>query len=389
MDTTAQVHGMDGELVASDWPQLTLPELRPLLAEFPTCGEPVRILTVSPRPFSSASVVETTTGHIFVKRHARLVRNAKGLAEEHRFMVHLLAHGASVPRVYTSVSGATAIERGEWTYEVHSIPSGADLYRDTLSWLPFFNPAHARSAGQAIARLHLAAEGFHTPARPVRPLVSSFSIFAAADPAAALESYLAAHPAIATHAAVRRCANEALALLAPFHAELQPLLPSLPALWTHNDLHASNFFWSNESSSAEGSAIIDFGLADRTFAVFDIAQAIERGLIGWLSIVDAGTPLDSAEIHFDQIAALLDGYESIRPLTRAEAASLAPTLALCHAEFALTESDYFLGILHDEDKAPYAYDSYLVGHARWFRTAGQKLLDFLRRWANAHTEAAQ
>jgi Ser/Thr protein kinase RdoA (MazF antagonist) len=389
MSTTAQVHGMDGELIPSDWPPLTLPELRPLLAEFPAWVEPVRILTVSPRPFSAASVVETTAGRIFVKRHARAVRNAEGLAEEHRFMAHLLAHGASVPRVYASVTGATAIERGEWTYEVHSLPSGVDLYRDTLSWMPFFNAAHARSAGQAIARLHCAAEGFCAPARPMRPLVSSFSIFAAADPSAVLERYLAARPALATHAAVRRCASEALDLLAPFHAELHPLLPSLPALWTHNDLHASNLFWSSDSPTAEATAIIDFGLADRTFAVFDIAQTIERGLIGWLSIVSPRAPLDSAEVHFDQIMALLDGYESVRPLSRPEAAALAPTLALCHVEFALTESDYFLGILHAEDKAPYAYDSYLVGHARWFRTAGQKLLDFLRRWANAHTEAAQ
>ncbi|MDR3723204.1 MAG: phosphotransferase [Terracidiphilus sp.] len=389
MNTTAQVHGMDGELIPSDWPPLTLPELRPLVAEFPACGEPLRILTVSPRPFSSASVVETTAGRIFVKRHARLVRNAEGLIEEHRFMAHLLAHDTQVPQVYATRNGATALERGVWTYEIHSIPTGADLYRETLSWLPFFNPAHARSAGAMMARLHLAADGFDAPARPVRPLVSSFSIFATADPTTELNRYLSARPALDTHAAVRRCANEAFDLLAPFHAELHPLLPSLPALWTHNDLHASNFFWSDESPSAEASAIIDFGLADRTFAVFDIAQAIERGLIGWLSIVSPRAPLDSAEIHFDQIAALLDGYESIRPLSRTEAAALAPTLALCHAEFALTESDYFLGILHAEDKAPYAYDSYLIGHARWFRTAGQKLLDFLRRWADRHTEAAQ
>ena len=39
--------------------------------------------------------------------------------------------------------------------------------------------------------------------------------------------------------------TEALALLAPFHAELQAAAPALAPLWTHNDWHASNLFWSD------------------------------------------------------------------------------------------------------------------------------------------------
>jgi len=57
---------------------------------------------------------------------------------------------------------------------------------------------------------------------------------------------------------------------------------------------------------------------------------------------------------------------------------------LCHAEFALSEADYFLAVLHLEDKAAMAYDGWLVGHARWFHSqAGRKLLDALRRRAAA------
>jgi Ser/Thr protein kinase RdoA (MazF antagonist) len=380
---------MDGSLVASDWPALTLEELRPLLAEFPACGRPQRIVTVSPRPFSAASVVETTTGRVFVKRHPLQVRDAEGLAEEHRFLAHLHAHGAPVPQVFVSASGHTAVERGPWTYEVQSIPNGIDLYQDALSWTPFFSLQHAHSAGQALARLHLAAEGCNEPARPVHPLVSSFTIFAAVNPAEELTRYLAARPALAAHTAVRHCAEQALDLLAPFHAELLPLLPALPALWTHNDLHASNLLWSDADASAEATAILDFGLPDRTCAVFDLAQAIERSLVEWLAIVDPNAPPEAAIIHCDQLNQLLSGYESVRPLSRAEAAALAPMAALCHAEFALTETDYFLGTLHDESKAAYAYDSYLVGHARWFHSAGQKLLAALRRRADRHTEAGR
>jgi Ser/Thr protein kinase RdoA (MazF antagonist) len=384
-----QVHGMDGSLVATDWPPLTVEELRPILAEFPSVGAPVRILTVSPRPFSAASVVETTQGRVFVKRHSAGLRNAEGLREEHRFLVHLYIRGASVPQVLETATGDTALECAGSTYEVHTIPTGIDLYREALSWTPFFCVAHARSAGETLAHLHHTAIGFNAPARPVRPLISSFTIFAAADPVGELDRYLAARPVLAAHPRVRNCALEALELLAPFHAELQPLLRHLPALWTHNDLHPSNLLWSSSASNARATATLDFGLADRTFAVFDLAQAIERSLVEWLAIVDLRAPLDGAAIYVDQLDALLAGYQQVRALSRAEAAALAPVTALCHYEFALTEADYFLGIVGSDEKAAYAYESYLVGHARWFRSAGTKLLDAIRRRAEKPTEGAR
>jgi Ser/Thr protein kinase RdoA (MazF antagonist) len=178
--------------------------------------------------------------------------------------------------------------------------------------------------------------------------------------------------------------EEALNLLRPFHEELKPLLPSLPALWTHNDLHASNLFWSDGSPQAHASSIIDFGLADRTNAIYDLAQAIERNIIEWLVLMRDEDHVEDVPVHLDDLWALLDGYERVRPVSRAEAAALAPMLALCHAEFALTEADYFLGVLHSPEKAHVATNDYLVGHARWFSGPGRKkILDPLRRWAEA------
>ena len=88
-------------------------------------------------------------------------------------------------------------------------------------------------------------------------------------------------------------------------------------------------------------------------------------------------------MHLDHLQALLDGYESVRPLAEEEAEALAPMTALCHAEFALTEADYFLGVLHSDEKAHVALIDYLAGHAHWYRsTGGTKLLDAIRRWAS-------
>ncbi len=397
MSATAKAHGMDGTLVEPDWTPLTLPELRTLLREFPSAGQPIGILSVSPRPFSAAGMVQTSRGPVFVKRHHRRVRNREGLLEEHRFLAHLLARGAPVPRVFASASGHTAIEDGEWTYEVHEAAAGVDLYRDALSWTPFRCARHACAAGRSLAQLHRFAQGFDAPRRKVRPLVAGFTIFAAADPAAEMERYLSARPALAAHQAVLACAAQALDLLAPFHARLAPLLPALAPLWTHNDLHASNLLWSDAGEDAHATAIIDFGLADRTNAVHDIAHAIERNVVEWISLVErparppARLPANPEDVpvHFDHLHALLDGYESVRPLEEAEAAALAPITALCHAEFALSESDYFLGVLRAEDRAPMAYDGWLVGHARWFRgPAGRKLLDAIDGWADARAKAS-
>jgi Ser/Thr protein kinase RdoA (MazF antagonist) len=390
MNTTAKAHGLDGRLVEPDWPPLTLGEVRELLSLFPGCGEPVEILSVSPRPFSAASVVATKSGRVFIKRHSRQVRDREGLLEEHRFMQHLREHGALAPRVLATSSGETAIESGAWTYEVHEVPAGLDLYEDAISWTPFRSTAHARSAGEALARLHLASQGFDAPRRKAQPLVAGFTIFAAKDPDAAMKRYLAARPALAEDAVTREGCDEALTLLAPFHASLKPLLSALKPLWTHNDLHASNLLWSDASDEARSMAVIDFGLADCTNAVHDLAQTIERNIVEWLDLIEDSAQGEEVRVHVDHLEALLDGYERARPLSEEEAAALAPMTAICHAEFALTEADYFLSVLHSKEKARMASMDYLVGHARWFRGAGgKKLLDAIGRWAAKRERQAE
>jgi Ser/Thr protein kinase RdoA (MazF antagonist) len=385
MSAAVKAHGMDGTLVEPDWPPLTHAEVRALLSEFSDCGEPIRILWVSPRPLSAACVVEAGGRRVFIKRHHRTVRSREELLEEHRFMNHLHVHGAPVPLVYAATSGETAIEIGEWTYEVHEAFTG-DIYEDALSWTPFRSNAHAYFAGQALAGLHLAAQGFDASRRKAQLLVASFTIFAAEDPGKELRRYLAARPALNDYLLRRGVCNEALDLLAPFHAQLLPLLPALPPLWTHNDLHGSNLFWSDAGNEARVAAIVDFGLSDRSNAVHDLAIAIERNIVEWL-FQKSNAPHEDAPVHLDQLHMLLAGYESLRPLSDEEAAALVPMTALCHAEFALSEADYFLSVLHSEMNTRRACEDYLVGHARWFHGAGgKKLLQALDRWTETRRQ---
>lgn len=389
MKEAAKSHGLDGTMVDPDWAALAIDEVRDVLRNFPAVGEAVAIASTSPRPFSAASIVQTDRERVFVKRHVRSVRDREGLAEEHRFMCHLRARGISVPEVFRTGSGFTAFEYGPWTYEVHQVPAGEDLYEQAVSWTPFQSVEHAHSAGVMLAESHVAAQGFDAPRRKVRPLVASFTIFAAENPAEALEEYLQARPALDQSPLTRRDAEDGLELLAPFHAELKPLLALLPSLWTHNDLHASNLFWSGANRGSRAASVIDFGLADRTNAVYDLVQAIERNMVEWLELMrdpDAG---DRVQVHLGHLWAFLDGYQRVRELSRSEASAVAPMVALGHAEFALTEADYFLRILGSAERARVASSDYLVGHARWFRGPGrQKLLEPLRNWAETQGEQA-
>ena len=391
MNTTGATitHGLDGTLVTPDWPPLTLEEVRGLLRYYPTLGKPLRLLTVSPRPFSAASVVATENGEIFVKRHYCTVRDVEGLREEHLFMDHLRQRGARVARVIPGRSGKTAIRLGEWTYEVHEIPPGIDIYGDAISWTPFRSCEHAYSAGRALAELHMASREFVAPARKPRQLVAGFTIFGARDARQAFDLYVSGRPVLRRYLQARNCREEALALLGPFHAELLPLLPALAPLWTHNDWHASNMMWSDGSVTATPVGVIDFGLADRTNAVHDLAHAIERNMVDWLALLNDPAHPDDIRVHSDHLFGLLEGYESVRPLSGEERLAVAPMTALCHAEFALSETDYFLSVLQSEEKAWYACEGYLVLHARWFSGAGGKLLDDLRGWARKKDQAGQ
>lgn len=381
MMETLKAHGMNKTRVAPDWPPLRLDEVQALLRQFPGCEEPFEILSISPRPFSAASVVNTKRGRVFIKRHHRSVRDRAGLLEEHAFLTHLYARGGPVPRVLSTTKVETAVAMGEWTFEVHEASEGVDIYQDALSWTPFLSRYHAYSAGKSLAQMHLAAEGFAAPARKVQPLVASFSIFADASPAAAMDRYLAARPALAVDADTRKDCAMALELLEPFHTRLQPLLPELKPLWTHNDLHASNLLWSSTNRSARAVRVIDFGLADRTNVVYDLAHMIERNIVEWLELNSEPSASNYVPVHIDHLEAMFDGYQSVRSLSDAEAAALAPMTALCHAEFALTEADYFQGVLHSDTNTRICTNGYLVGHARWYcGPGGQRLLTAIDRW---------
>ncbi|TBU98973.1 phosphotransferase enzyme family protein [Stutzerimonas kirkiae] len=372
-DSKHTAHGLGLEPVEPDWPALEEAEVAGLLARYPRLGSVHAIAWHSPRPFSAAARVASGDTQVIVKRHHRSVRQPAWLDEEHRFVRHLHQHGARVTPPLHDRDGQSAIGLGDWTYEVLPLGQGQDLYRDALSWSPFANAAHARAAGIALGELHRAAEGHAAGARQTPVLVANLRLFGQADPLRAIAAQAGRQPQLARSLAKREWRRDIEETLLPFQRAVQPRLAAQAPLWTHNDWHASNLLWQDDAVAS----VLDFGLADRTFALFDLASAIERNCIPWLEL----KPGARLEVDLDALLALLAGYRQIRPLGRDELLTLADLLPLVHADFALSELVYFESLVGSSASGDLAY-AYLVEHALWFHDReGAELLERLRQLA--------
>ncbi|KZM71248.1 phosphotransferase enzyme family protein [Nocardia terpenica] len=337
-------------MVAPDWPPLTVAEIDGAAA----------IEWRSPRPLSAAARVRMTDGAaVIVKRLPLALRDAAALAEEHAFMTHLRARGIPIPEV-------RAYTRGEFAYEIHALGAGEDRYRGSFSWTPYLSVADAAAAGRMLARMHRAAAGYDAPARRPRPLSAGLCT----DPVATIQRRAAASPALAAFLAARDWRAE----VEPWRVDVAGLEP----LWTHNDWHGTNLLWRGE----EITAVFDFGLANRTTAVFDLATAIERFAVDWISLRDGGP----AHVRADQLAAFLRAYTALRPLTPAEHRALPELFPLVPVEYELSEIDYFLSVLPrpNRENAEIAYRDYILGRLCWARgPAGRNFLELLGRLSAA------
>ena len=382
------VHGMGKELVVPDWSPLTSAEVHTVLARYPQPPGAEMITWRSPRPMSAAGLIRRGGVNLFVKRHHVRVRTAAQLAVEHAFIGHVRARGIPAPAVLRAADGSTATRHGEFVYEVHELAGGLDRYRDALSWTPYTSLGHAHAAGAALARLHGAADRFPLPARSPAVLTGGCEIIVSNDPFAEIKWLADCRPGLAGYLDARPWPGDLTRHVLPAIRRASPLLAALPRQWGHGDWHPSNLTWTTAGPDAVVAGVFDFGLANRAFAVHDLATALERAAVSWLDLADPDEPgPGGAEADLDAIDAFLDGYESVRPLGAAEAVALPEVFPVVHVEYALSEVEYFAHVVGSGADADLAYDGYLLGHAAWFGTPdGAAVLDHLRRRARARVQ---
>ncbi|NYF34854.1 phosphotransferase [Stenotrophomonas sp. JAI102] len=372
-NSTHRVQGLNNDEVAADWPAITDREIAWLRGRFAQLDGECQLLWHSPRPLSAAAIVESRGGRVFVKRHHGSVRTTEGLAEEHRFLQHLAGHGVPVVEVLRDRDGATAVEHEGWTYELHSVGRGHDLYRDAPSWTLLTDAAQAREAGRMLATLHRASASYRAPQRSTHLLVARDDLIRAADPVAALQDGLGDRPGLAAYLARQDWQADLQRSVLPWHAGLAVRLQAEPRLWAHNDWHVSNLLWRPHGDTSVVATVLDVGLASPTSALFDLATAIERNAIAWLALEHG-----EEAVRVDIALALLAGYREIVPLSAERVHLLADLLPVVQLDFALSEVEYFEGVTHSPANADVAYHTFLLGHADWFSTAaGQGLLKAL------------
>jgi len=361
-----RVQGLNNDEVAADWPPISTRDISWLREHYPQLDGQSQARWHSPRPLSAAAIVDGAQGAVFIKRHHHSVRSAACLEEEHRFIAHLAAAGLPVVQVLAAADGHTAVEQGEWTFELHAVGVGDDLYRDAVSWSLLTDVAQASEAGRMLARLHQASDSYHAPQRSTHVLVARDDLIRADDPIAAIQSDLPTRPGLARYLARIPWETQLRRDVLPWHSGLAERLRDEPRLWAHNDWHVSNLLWRD----GQVSTVLDFGLASPTSALFDLATAIERNAVAWLQL-ERGMEA----VRIDIALALLDGYRQVLPLSAARVHLLADLLPMVHFDFALSEVEYFEGVTSSTANADVAWQPFMLGHPAWFHSPpGQALL---------------
>ncbi|MBK0027730.1 phosphotransferase [Stenotrophomonas sp. S48] len=369
-DTSHRVQGLNNDEVAADWPAISANDLAWLVQRYPQLGNTATLQWHSPRPLSAAAIARGEHGAVFIKRHHHSVRSAAVLQEEHAFIAHLAARDVPVVQVLAADNGQTALEQGPWTYELHAVGAGVDLYRDAPSWSLLTDIAQAQEAGRMLARLHRAAADYHAPQRDTHILVARDDLIRAHDAIAALQASLPDRPGLARYLARIPWQAQLREHVLPWHAGLAEKLQHEPRLWAHNDWHVSNLLWARDGQIA---TVLDFGLASPTSALFDLATAIERNAVAWLELQRGADA-----VRRDIALALLAGYRQVLPLSAERVHLLADLLPMVHFDFALSEVEYFEGITGSTANADVAWQPFMLGHPAWFHTeAGQGLLQAL------------
>jgi Ser/Thr protein kinase RdoA (MazF antagonist) len=377
---------MGRALCEADWPALTDDEVRAVLGRFehhagPGASRDAVVSWHSSRPMSAAALVRLANGEVFVKRHHVAVRTPERLRVEHEFARYLRARGQPLSKVLRDANGDTVVRDGHFIYEVHERATGVDLYRDVPSWHPFTSLDHARAAGRALARFHRAARDFPLPASEPSVLMNSTAIVASDDPLAALARLVAARPGLARAVLHGSLAEDFARYHLPTIEDAAPLLGALVPQWGHGDWHASNLTWSSSGRKAVVAGVLDLGLANQTFAIHDLAVALERNTVNWLDLAGTG----GAVADLEAVDALLDGYEEVHPLDERELVALVAVLPVVHLEYALSEVEYFAEVVRSPANTELAYDGYFIGHARWFEgAAGSELIEHLQRRARRY-----
>ncbi|MEO0688867.1 MAG: homoserine kinase [Pseudomonadota bacterium] len=195
---------------------------------------------------------------------------------------HLSAKGCPVPRtIHDSDGAAFRMERGKAVALIEFLP-GVSPTQPT--------PDQARSVGEVLAQIHLASADFV----PTRANTMDFASNAKVLEACGVEGLASINPDLP-------------AVLEPARAAAALDLSTLPTAQIHADLFPDNVLM----LGSKVTGLIDFYFACTGAMALDLA------------VTHAAWSFNASGAYLPQLgAAIMEGYESVRPLSAAERASL-------------------------------------------------------------------
>ncbi len=265
---------------------------------FYTLGDRVSC-TFYQRGINDLYSVQTVQGRWMLRITAANGSDPAAVQSEIAMLRHLDAAGIAVAAPVARQDGAyltqIAAPEGERTAVLFDFVEGSPPEAN--------NPVQARNFGAALARMHIAADRY--PADIQRPLHDRR--YFVDEPLARLRDF---------------------AWFASYSAELAYIQEAAPALWTqaatlpqhtpvygfcHGDALRGNALYGDDVT------LLDFDYSGLGWRVYDLATYL------WLEIID-GPALDWSKqaVH----RALLEGYQSVRPLSAAEIEALPVFAAL-------------------------------------------------------------
>lgn len=263
---------------------ITEKDLRPFLAQYDV-GELLSYKGIAEGVENSNFLLHTTRDPLILTLYEKRV-DRDDLPFFLGLMQHLASRGLSCPLPLPRHDGALL-------GSLSGRPAALISFLEGM-WLRKPEPQHCREVGKALARLHLAGEGFEITRRNALSVDGWQPLWdKSEDRAEEVEAGLKAE-----------IEDELSYLAANWPSDL-------PAGVIHADLFPDNvFFLGNELSG-----LIDFYFACNDLFAYDVSICLNA----WCFEQDGS-------FNFAKGAALLQGYESIRPLNAAEAEAL-PLLA--------------------------------------------------------------
>ena len=312
-------------------------DLARLIAQYDV-GELVSAKGIAEGVSNSNWLVETTgAGHsgtrFILTLYERRIDNAD-LPYFLDVLDHLAGKGCPVPRTMHDRNGAS--------YRMVEGKAGA-----LIEFLPGVSPtrptaAQARSVGAVLAQLHLAARDFPRTRANGMDFAASAAILAACT----------AQRLATIHA-------DLPAMLAPAHQAAALDLAALPQSQTHTDLFPDNVLMLGEQVTG----LIDFYFACTGPMVLDLA------------VTHAAWCFDRDNRYLPALgAALVEGYESIRPLESAERALFAEVAKGACLRFVASRAEDWLDTPEDAlvtRKDPMQF----VDRWQFYEKTGARLLD--------------